>query len=281
MKTETHFKRVRGLLRPETLRGKHVAVVGAGSGGSRVAIEVGRLGVGLLIIDRPGECLEAHNILRHELGYSSLGQPKPTALAAHIRNYNPEVQIAVAECDVTADLEQFESLVVGHKTDLILGCTDTQASTHALNTSAVHLDLPLIGAAVYDGGVGGHVFRVAPHEACYACITPYLNLRSETQSPSRSIDYSNPDLDTLQSTSALNLDIAQIALIQARIALQVLLGSETDLTGLPPEVNLITFANRIHPTAFPRPLHAEFRILPRDPECLICGQAGGATPPNG
>jgi molybdopterin/thiamine biosynthesis adenylyltransferase len=275
MNPEKYFKRARGILRPELLREKPVVVVGLGSGGSRVATELGRLGLRLLLIDRPGECLEEHNILRHELGYRSLGKPKTTELADHIRNYNPAAQIATAECDVTAQPERFDSLLLAQRVDLILGCTDNQPSTHALNAAAVRHSIPLVGAAVYDGGVGGHVFRTGPKEACYACIADYLNLRNETQDKPATIDYSNPDLDALQSTCALNLDIAQIALIQARTALQVLLGSETNLTDLPREVNLIIFANRVHPKAFPRPLHPKFYVIPPNPNCLICGHPQG------
>jgi len=256
---------------------KLVATVGGGSGGSRASTELGRLGVSLLIIDRPGECLEEHNLLRHELDYRSLGKPKTAELASHIRNYNPDVQISVADCDVTLEPARFESLILSPRVDLILGCTDNQASHHAINATAVRHNIPVVGAGVYDGGVGGYVYRTRRLEACYACIADHLNLRAETKDNGATIDYSNLDLDGLRSTRALNLDIAQIALIQARMALQVLLGNETNLTGLPPEVNLIIFANRTHPKAFARPLHASFHVIPRNPACLICGnpQAGG------
>ena len=273
MNTKNYFKRARHILRPEALQKKRVAVIGCGSGGGRAAAELGRLGVALLLIDRPGECLEEHNILRHELNYLSLGKPKTTELANHIRNYNPDAQIATAECDVILEPRRFESLILSPRVDLILACTDNQASQHGINALAVRHSIPVVGAGVYDGGVGGHVCRTGPGEACYACIADHLNLRAETQDKPATIDYSSPDLNGLRSTSALYLDIAPIALIQVRTALQVLLGNKTDLTGLPPQVNLIIFANRTHPKAFPRPLHADFRIIPRNPACLICTQA--------
>ena len=277
MNQEQYFKRVVPLLRPESLRSKRIAVVGNGSVGSRVATELGRLGVGLLLIDKPGERLEEHNIHRHELGYRSLGQLKTTALADHIRNYNPNVEIATAECDVTLEPDRFEQLLVAHRVDLILVCTDNQPSRHAINAVATKLGLPTISSGVYDGGVGGEVYRTGPGAACYACMAGLLNHRQTTRDQPATIDYSNPDLDGLQSTSALNMDIGQISLIQTRVALQELLGGETDLTGLPREVNLIIFANRTHPKAFPRPLHANFHVMPRHPDCLICGQQRADT----
>jgi molybdopterin-synthase adenylyltransferase len=278
MNKENYFKSVLRIFWPEALQDKCAAVVGNGSGGSRVATELGCLGLPLLLIDRPGECLEEHNVVRHVLGYNSLGKPKTTELAAHIRHHNPDAEIATAECDVTVEPDRFESLLLAHKVGLVLACTDNQPSRHAINTVACRHKIPTVGAAVYDAGVGGEVYRTGSGEACYACIADYLNLGAETADKPATIDYSNPDVDGLRSTSALNLDITQIALIQTRQALQVLLGNETDLTGLPREVNLIIFANRIHPKAFPRPLYGEFRIIPRNPACLICGEPSGATP---
>ena len=75
--------------------------------------------------------------------------------------------------------------------------------------------------------------------------------------------------------TALNLDIAQIALIHARVALNLLLANEPDLIGLPQEVNLIVFANRREPSHFPRPFYGEFFHIERQADCLVCGAQAG------
>lgn len=104
MNKEEYFKRVRGILLPETLRKLVVFVIGVGSGGARVAIELGRLGVQLFLIDRPNERLGEHNIIRHPLGYDQLGQPKNAGVRRYIRNLNPSVKVrdgsgAVSSCE--------------------------------------------------------------------------------------------------------------------------------------------------------------------------------------
>lgn len=242
-----------------------------GSGGSRTATELGRLGVSLLLLDRPGELLEEHNIIRHLLGYDSLGKPKLTEVARHIHNINPSVYIETREIDVTAQKAEFAKLVSEFRPDLILVCTDNEQSKHTVDEVAFHIRIPTVGAGVYDGGIGGEVYSTRPKRPCYGCIA--IQLQSIRYNPDKgpNIDYNNLDVDEIRTTCALNLDIEQIAVIQARIALNLLGAFETDLLGLPPEVNLCVFANRVVPEVFIRPLHCEFYSVPKSPECLLCG----------
>jgi len=265
------YKRVETVFRPESLRRKCAVVVGAGSGGSRVAAELGRLGVRLLLIDRPGERLEEHNIVRHVLGYDSLGKLKVRELVRHILNFNPATEIKWAELDVVAQAEEFLKLIERTRPDLLLACTDNEQSKHVVDAAALRFGLPTVGAGVYDGGIGGEVYLTRPGVACYGCIAAQLQLDRRTPEKSVNIDYNHLDLDEIRSTSALNLDISQIALIHARVALNLLLSGEADLLGLPAEVNLIVFANRLVPGHFERPLHPEFFHIERQPGCLVCG----------
>src|SRR5438445_5876260 len=122
------YKRTSSLLRPEDLRGKKVVVVGLGSGGSRAAAELGRLGISLVLIERPGELLLEHNIIRHLLNYDSVGRPKLTEVAQHISKFNPSTSINCIEMDVTAQKEAFDQLLSKERPTLILMCTDNEQS---------------------------------------------------------------------------------------------------------------------------------------------------------
>lgn len=271
MNEAEYYKRVSQIFRPEQLRTKKVMIAGVGSGGSRVASDLGRLGVSLTLVDLPGELLEEHNIVRHVLGHDSLGKPKTTELARYIRNLNHNTIIQCFDLDVTGNQADFEQLVEKLRPDLLLACTDNQASKHAINEAGVHLGIPAVGAGVYDGGIAGEVYIARPGAACYGCIAAELQLKDSGPKQPLNIDYNNLDLGEIHSTSALNLDISQIALIHARVALNMLLLGEVDLLGLPPEVNLIVFANRRIPGHFERPLHGEFFHIKKHPDCLVCG----------
>src|SRR5208282_6206153 len=120
MNEAEYYKRVSQIFRPEQLRTKKAIVVGVGSGGSRVASEMGRLGVSLTLVDLPGQLLEEHNVVRHMLGYDALGKPKTTELARYIRNLNPNTIVECFELDVTANQAGFGHLVERVRPDLLL-----------------------------------------------------------------------------------------------------------------------------------------------------------------
>lgn len=62
----------------------------------------------------------------------------------------------------------------------------------------------------------------------------------------------------------------------SRVVLNLLLGGQPDLIGIPEKFNLIVFANRRVHGHFDRPLHAEFLLLPPISDCLVCSNK--ATP---
>jgi molybdopterin/thiamine biosynthesis adenylyltransferase len=273
---ETEFyKRITKIFLPEKLHGKKVVVIGLGSGGCRVAAELGRMGVSLVLVERPGEVLLEHNIIRHLLGYKSLGRPKLDEMARYIHDLNPSVGLECWDLDVVESSDLFEERLRGASPSLVAVCTDSEESKHTINAACLGLQLPQVGGGVYDGGVGGEVYLVRPGQACYGCIAEQLQLRPKMPQRAIDIDYSHLDLDEFRSTCALALDIAQIALLQVRLALNLLLEGDPDLIGLPQTVNLCVFTNRTIPAAFSRPWHGDFFAVPRSTSCLSCGDAPG------
>jgi molybdopterin/thiamine biosynthesis adenylyltransferase len=269
------YRRIAEIISPGKLQGKQVVVVGLGSGGCRVAAELARMGVALSLVERPGEKLLEHNIVRHVLGYRSLGKPKLTQMARYLRNLNPSVRIRSWELDVVEESDRFQQQLERARPSLIAACTDNEESKHAINAAALRLGIPQTGGGVYDGGIGGEVYVVRPGRACYGCIAAQLQLQQPRPRREATLDYSHLDADELRSTCALNLDIQQIALLHARLSLNLLLDGTPDLIGLPPEINLCVFANRVVPGTFSRPWYGEFFSVPRSATCLSCGELGG------
>lgn len=274
MNRREFYKRIPSNLDPEFLSQKRVVVAGVGSGGSRVAVELARLGVQLLLIDRPGECLEEHNVVRHVLGYASLNKRKLPELRRAIRNLNPCTRVRCQELDVFEDLRALARELVRWHPDVVAVCTDNEQSKHSVDHLARSLGIPQVGAGVYDGGIGGEVYRVRPEEACYGCIAAKLQLQRYTPAEEIRPDYNHLETQEIPSACALNLDIQQIASLQTRLVLDELLGADSGFTGLDPRINLCVFANRLVPGTFPRPFHAEFFQIDRHPECLDCGSMG-------
>lgn len=268
MNRDELFRRTKAILHPELALRQAFLIIGVGSGGARVAEEVVRFGAGrVILLDRPGELLEEHNIIRHPLGYAALRRPKTEALRDRLLDINPQCDVQTVAMDVVAESQRLEDLVRGC-TQVHL-CTDNEPSKHAVNAIAVRTGATLILGGVYDGGCGGEVGRVVPGGACYACMAAFLNRELNDSRAPETFDYSNPDREQFRSTAALNIDIAQIALIQARVALCIMreaAGEKAELEG-----NYILFGNRSVDGLFPRMLCSEIWHIPRDPECLVCG----------
>ncbi len=270
MNRDELFKRTAAILRPEIAREEVWAFIGVGSGGARVAEEAARFGVGtIILVDRPGEKLEEHNVIRHVLGYRDVGRPKIEAQRDHLLNINPECNVELVPFDVVQDRHSLAEIIA--RSTQVHDCTDNQRSKHVINEEVVQLDGTLIFAGVFDGGCGGEVGRVTKGEACYACISAYLNRSGQfdEQCAEETFDYTNPD-GAEKSTAALNLDIAQIALIHARVGLLTMLGRHDEAADF--QGNYILFGNRPVEGLFPRMLASDIWQVPRDPGCLICGK---------
>ncbi len=270
MDREKFYRRISGVVDPVCLASKRVAVVGLGSGGSRVAVELGRLGMKLLLVDRPGERIEEHNIVRHYLGFGSLGKKKLPELNGAILNLNPSTEIRCEEVDVVEDQAALMKHLGEWRPDLIAVCTDNEQSKHALNRAGLALELPQVGAGVYDGGIGGEVYRIRPGDACYGCIAEHLQLERYTPPEKIRPDYNHLEETQQSSACALNLDIEQIASLQTRLILDLLLGPDAGFIGLAHDINLLVFSNRVVPGTFSRPLFCEFFHIDKKSDCLDC-----------
>jgi molybdopterin/thiamine biosynthesis adenylyltransferase len=266
MNREEYFKRTASLLHPDITAGATTAIIGLGSGGARVAEEVARFGTGkIILVDRPGEKLEEHNLIRHPLGYSTLGRLKVQAMRERLLDIYPACQVEIVEADV-CDESSIEQII--RDCDQVHLCTDNEPSKHAVNSACVRLGVPMIFAGVFDGGCGGEVGRVLPAQACYACMATHLQRTTGAEAKEPAIDYSRGEQPAARTTAALNIDIAQIALIQARVGLMTLLAlndPDADFVG-----NYILFGNRPVPGLFTRMLESEIWSIPRRTHCLIC-----------
>ena len=267
---EELFKRTCDIIRPGLLERETTLIVGAGSGGARVAEELARSGISHIILaDLPDERLEEHNIIRHPLGYRDLGRLKTKASRDRLLDINPACEVEIHGLDFAEDRELAEQLL--RQATQCHCCVDNDKARYAINEMIVEAGVPAFFAGVFDGGVGGEVIRVLPGDPCYACVASMLNRSPRfEQNRDESFDYSNPDQDQYRSTAALNIDIAQIALVHARVALNTLM-EKHEIEGVSPmEGNYVLFGNRPSEPLFPTMLHFETWQIPHADDCMVC-----------
>jgi len=254
----------------DCLQANRLAIVGCGSVGSHLTDSVGRLGLPLVLVDLPGERLEEHNIIRHVLGYPWHEKLKIEGIRAHIGDLNPECPVTLVEADVVQQPDILRDALRG--CTHMACCTDNEPSRHATNQIALSLGLPCAYGGVYQNGIGGEVFMARPGGACYACLSGHLKrpVVPDSEDGPR-VDYLNPETLEKEVVPYLNLDVCQIALLQARVILGEML---QDIT--PEQVlkgNFLLFGNRSYEGLFDCPYDHRVWSIPRNEACLVCGDA--------
>lgn len=164
---ENLYKRNKGLIELDILANKRVLIIGLGSGGSPIAVELAKAGVGqfaLADFDR----IELHNLSRHICSLNDLGRLKTDAVADVIKGKNPYARIDKLPIDVSKNLDVLEEEII--KADIILCCTDNNSSRfHTTELLEKHKKIGLFGRAI-TRAEGGDVFIYRPGQACYFCL---------------------------------------------------------------------------------------------------------------
>jgi molybdopterin/thiamine biosynthesis adenylyltransferase len=265
--------RMQGMFESDALATAQVAIIGLGSGGSTIAVQLARCGVGALrLVDY--DRLEVHNIARHACGLADIGRYKTRAVAELLRALSPLVTVETIEADVLEQPDALARAIDG--CDLVIVATDREAPKLATNRACWQRQIPAVYGAAYNRAFGGDVFRAMPPDgACYACFHDQAtDLFATAPAPSDDFTpgYADPArMADLLSEPGLPIDIGMIALLTARVALHVLLRGRTTLPDLP--ANYLMFGNRAE-WVFEKPLEAIFVAIERRANCAVCDYAG-------
>lgn len=161
------YSRNKGILEINILENKRVMIVGLGSFGSQIAIELAKAGVGefaLFDFDR----VELHNLARHTASTKDLGRLKTDVIEESIKGKNPYAIVHKNPININDNLELMESEVA--KSDLVICATDNNTSRFNLSSVLVHQKkIGIFGRAV-TRAEGGDVFRYRPGGPCYCCL---------------------------------------------------------------------------------------------------------------
>lgn len=246
------YTRSKGLIEVGDLEKKSILIVGLGSGGASIAVELAKAGVGhfvLIDFDR----LELHNISRHIAGVNELGRLKTNIVRDAILGKNPYAIIETHEIDILEDVDLIDSLV--SQTDLVIAATDSLSSRYLLNALIIkHEKVGLFGRAV-TRAEGGDVLRVRKGGPCYACLkgSQWHNSEEEITDLNRARQlgvipaYTSEEDANAMVQVGLSTDIAPINTMVVKMAIQELSrDSDCALRSLDDELNydFYMWANR-------------------------------------
>ncbi len=155
------FSRNTGILESDTMLKKGAVIIGCGSVGSLVGLELARAGVGrFFLVDM--DIMEYLNISRHQCGIQDVGKYKVTALKERILQINPtamvmtsnkaiqEVALDIIEpfCDVDA---------------IMVGCADNRkADLYACQELAKPYGMPFVSIGCWERAFAGEIFYCLP-----------------------------------------------------------------------------------------------------------------------
>lgn len=216
-----------GLLETDLLSNRTVSVVGLGTGGVHIAIELAKSGVSNFSLVDPDR-LEIGNVSRHQAGISFVGRRKVLAARDLILETNPGAHVSVhpirAE-DSSEDL--LRSVIDG--SDLVICATDNRPSKLFVNTLCVETHTPGIFGGAFRRAYGGQILRVRPGDsACYHCFVlamPDTEADQEVSSEENAAAVAYSDRP-VAIEPGLSIDVAPVSIMAAKLALQELVQNE-------------------------------------------------------
>ena len=160
LKAETYtlkldvFSRNTGILESDIMLEKGAILIGCGSVGSLVALELAKSGVGrFFLID--SDLLGYHNICRHQCGMYDVGRYKTEALRDRILQINPYAEVITRNMAVQ-DVPFEELFAFSEKDSIFIGGADNREGDLYANNIAVK---PTPRSSQLDAGIGSSQAR--------------------------------------------------------------------------------------------------------------------------
>ncbi len=155
------FSRNTGILESDIMLQKGAVIIGCGSVGSLVALELARAGVGrFFLIDM--DILGYHNICRHQCGIQDVGKFKTTAVKERILQINPTAQVITANKMIQeVDKSLLESFC--NKDAVMVGCADNrEGDLYGSQHLAKPNGMPFVSIGCWERAFAGEIFYCLP-----------------------------------------------------------------------------------------------------------------------
>lgn len=198
-----------------------VVVFGLGTGGSLIALELARAGVGeLKLCDY--DTLEPENTSRHQGDFTDIGRKKATLTAERAAQINPNIKLKLYEENLLDGEHENELAECLDSCSLIVGAMDHLPSSLYLNREAWLKGIPAVWGGCYEEALGGEVFITIPEKnnPCLECLRGGL-----TQPEHKGeIDYSHArGPEDYQGEPGLHSAVIVVTSIEIQVILGMLL----------------------------------------------------------
>lgn len=221
------FSRNTGLLESECMLAKTAVIVGCGSVGALVALELARAGVGrFVLID--GDILEIHNICRHQLGFRDLGRFKTEAVLEAIHNINPGADVKTF-CGTLQDMP--EEMLENLGEAIIVGTGDNRESSAVANDLAAKFRQPFVATGCWNRAHAGEVFYWYPDSGLPLYREAFRKLITDERPKAHEAYFGDEtDAEKLNFEPGISSDIGFVTSVALKIILDLLNKNSYDYT---------------------------------------------------
>lgn len=247
------------------LQGRTIGIIGLGSIGSRVAIQLAAAGVERLWL-ADHDVLEARNLRRHLCGPEAVGLAKVEAVAQRIASSG-------FGTEVTTDflsLPRSDSVVAREKVrecDLLICCADAPAAQHHTNVMGRTFGMPTVVASIklFPEAMGEVVISNSDKPGCYNCLRltyerQGLLARPEADDPG---DYGAGSGSTPSGIPVFHLDL--VASVASDMAMRALSGQESCVWMDPIDSAIEGFSDLMVQ-------QPKIEKIAPVPDCRVCGE---------
>lgn len=257
----------------KNLEKKKIAIVGLGTIGSTLAVQLIKSGViNLYLVDK--DILEVKNVCRHELTLKDVGKNKAKAVQEKLLEINPSIDCSYYEGNAQ---DVIDSLL---NYDLIISTVDNQESRFLLNDNLIPKRKIIIHINAFYNSVAGFVFISGkPESSCYKCFSHYLEteLVAREELPDFASLVPNDEIYECGGTSVPggSINTSFIAMYGAKIAINKLLDNE-EVNENGYKYNFYLFSNeeitQNGKTFFKNTPTVIKEVIPSFSDCFICNK---------
>ena len=217
------FSRNRGILETSVMNSKRAVILGCGSVGSLVAVELAKAGLSNFILVDP-DTMEYHNICRHQCGIEDVGDLKVNALARKLCNINPKVKIKTfAGIIQNIPKEILDRFCVKDET-VFIGCADNRTADVYSNRISIYYGAAFLSIGFWERAFAGEIFYHIPNKnmPCYECALGLGGNLSPRAEANHHVYSNQENIEGIKFEPGISIDINFITNIGIKLILDIL-----------------------------------------------------------
>ena len=217
------FSRNAGILESAAMLKKCACIIGCGSVGSLVAVELAKAGLGSFVLF-DNDVFAYHNICRHQLDIFDVGKRKVDALKEKILSINPRAEVVTFASRIEDIHQDNLAPYLTEDDSIIIHCSDMRSTGHYANFLSEKYNVPFVSVGCGMRASTGEIFYYFPRLGmpCYACFCGE-DLRLDTANRVTRMFYANEEAPF---SPGIGIDIDYVSIIAVKLVIDILMIGE-------------------------------------------------------